>query len=218
MKIRFLGHAAFELTLGNGKKIIFDPYESGAFNGAVKYSPIEGEYDVALVSHDHADHVCDEVITRCGKVHDTAGEFEDEDVRGTMIATYHDESEGSERGSNLVSIMEVDGMKLAHMGDLGHQPSEELYELLDGVDIMLIPVGGHFTIDDAAAEEIAGRVKPRILIPMHFKTDKVDFPLKTVDDFIDRMDNVERTGGSEITVTSDSLPGEMKVIVLEPAL
>ncbi len=218
MKIRFLGHAAFELTLQNGRRVIFDPYESGAFEGAVKYSPIQEEFDLALVSHDHADHVCQDVISECGKIYRQAGEFREGDISGTMIPTFHDESEGEERGTNLVTILNAEGMKLAHLGDLGHLPSRELYHQLRGVNILLIPVGGHFTIDDAAAAEIAGELNPNIVIPMHFKTGKVEFPLKPVDEFAGRMDNVDRTGQSEITVTSGSLTEEMKVVILRPAL
>jgi L-ascorbate metabolism protein UlaG (beta-lactamase superfamily) len=218
MKIRFLGHAAFELTFENGQKAVFDPYESGAYDGALAYGPIEGEFDYAFVSHDHADHYYEGVASKAERIVNSAGEYDFGEVRVRAVATYHDETKGSERGSNLIMVIEAEGLRLAHLGDLGHALPDELAAGLKGVDVLLVPVGGHFTIDAPAAAAVVEKIDPRIVIPMHFKTDKVDFPIDPVDRFTALMADFEEAGGSEITVSSDDLPEGRKVVVLTPAL
>lgn len=218
MKINYLGHAAFELILDDGKKLVFDPYESGAYDGALAYGPITGAYDIAVVSHDHADHCYKGVTSKAGTVLDKAGESEVEGIKVTAFPTYHDESEGSERGTNLISIVEVEGLRIAHMGDLGHPVSVDDVPELEGVDVLLIPVGGYFTIDADTAAELVKKFNPRVVIPMHFKTDKVGFPITPVDDFVHLMENVEKAGASEFTITKESLPDTVTVVVLDPAL
>jgi L-ascorbate metabolism protein UlaG (beta-lactamase superfamily) len=218
MKLKFLGHAAFEVTLADGKRIVFDPYESGSFGGALAYGPIEGEYDLAVVSHDHADHCCESVTSRARRVVDSAGEFDFEGIRITTVPTFHDESKGSERGKNLISVIEAEDVRIAHLGDLGHPLSDEEFGALEGVDVLLVPVGGYFTIDAEAAAQIIGRVRPRMAVPMHFKTPKVDFPIEPVDRFTDMMDRVERAGASEVTLSRETMPESSTVVVLDPAL
>jgi len=218
MKLRYLGHAAFELVSERGAKVIFDPYESGAYGGALKYGPISGRYDLAVVSHDHADHSDPGVTSQSANVVDGPGTFDFEGIRVISRPTYHDESSGSERGGNLVSIVELDGMRIAHLGDLGHTLGREELATLGDVDVLLIPVGGHFTIDAAAAAGLVGEIGPGIVIPMHYKTDKVDFPIAPVDGFTELMENVEVAGGSEFTVKKSEVPKTTKVVVLEPAL
>jgi L-ascorbate metabolism protein UlaG (beta-lactamase superfamily) len=218
MNVRYLGHAAFELVSENGTRLVFDPYESGAYGGALKYGPIGGEFDIAVVSHDHADH-CDEGVTKgAGNVVDCPGTFDVAGVRVTAEPTYHDESKGSERGANLVSVVELDGMRIAHLGDLGHSLSEEELKTVKGVDVLFIPVGGHFTIDAETAAKMVASIGPKVVIPMHFKTDKVDFPISPVERFTGLMENVEVAGASEITITKAEIPDITKVVVLEPAL
>jgi L-ascorbate metabolism protein UlaG (beta-lactamase superfamily) len=218
MKLKYLGHAAFELTLGDGRSIVFDPYESGAYDGALGYGPIEGAHDIAIVSHAHPDHRFEGVISKAGTVVDKAGEVNLEGIRIKSYDTFHDESMGCERGENLVSIVEAEGIRLVHMGDLGHSISSTDLPELEGIDVMLLPVGGFFTIDAATARSIAGEFSPKIIVPMHFKTDKCGFPIAALEDFTSAMDDVEVPGGSEIELGPDTLPAGGKVVVLEPAL
>ena len=218
MKIKYLGHSAFELTLEDGRRIVTDPYESGSYGGALAYGPITGTYDYAIVSHGHQDHNCTDVTSRVQEVLEEEGEFDLGGIRVKTIPTFHDTSKGSERGGNLISIIETEGIRIAHLGDLGHPLSPADVPELEGVDVLLVPVGGHFTIDAPTAAGLAEAFKPGIVIPMHFKTDKVDFPIRPVDDFIELVDDAERNGGSEIEITKKTLSGTGKVIVLEPAL
>jgi L-ascorbate metabolism protein UlaG (beta-lactamase superfamily) len=216
VKIRYLGHAAFELVLDRGMKVVFDPYKAGAF-GTMRYGAIKGPFDVAVVSHEHEDHRCQGVLSRSRHIVDAAGVATIEGMRIESIATFHDERRGGERGKNLVSIVEAEGLRIAHLGDLGHAITTKNYAMLTGIDVMMVPVGGHFTIDAATAAKIVKEFAPKIAIPMHYRTPKVDFPISSVEDFTKLMDDVERNGVSEIEVTKATLPAGTKTVVLEPA-
>ncbi len=219
MKLRYLGHSAFELALGDGKKIIFDPYEPGSYNGALGYGKIEGKYDLAIVSHDHADHRCEEVLARAGKIVDKAGEVKlDGGITVISIPTFHDDSGGSERGVNLVSIVKAEGIRVVHFGDLGHAVTAEEYPQLMGAEVLLIPVGGFFTIDAETAAAVVESIGPKLVIPMHFKTEKVGFPIAPVDDFTKLSGGFEFAGSSEIELTGETLSGPRRVVILDPAL
>ena len=217
MKIIYLGHSAFELSLATGMRIVFDPYTAGAFGGGLGYGPITGDFDVAVVSHEHEDHTSKDVLKRSKKIVTKAGRVE---VAGVVIesaATFHDEAKGSKRGKNLVSVVEAEGLRVAHLGDLGHAVEGKEFATLAGLDVLMIPVGGFFTIDAGTAAKMAKDLQPKIVIPMHFKTPKVDFPITPVENFTKLMDNVENVGASEIEVTKGTLPAKMKVVVLQPA-
>lgn len=218
MELEFLGHAAFKLTLDNGKVIVFDPYEAGSYDGALSYSPIRGRFDVAVVSHDHADHYDEEIVSGIDNVVESEGSFTFEDITVNTFPCYHDESEGSERGENLISIVQAGGRRIAHLGDLGHGITAEDIPDLKGVDLMLIPVGGHFTIDAAAADEIVERFEPKVVIPMHFKTGKVEFPIRPVDDFVGLRSDVIEKGESRLKLDDELFSGGRKTVVLEPAM
>jgi L-ascorbate metabolism protein UlaG (beta-lactamase superfamily) len=216
MRITYFGHAAFELTLESGMKIVFDPYMPGAF-GTLNCGAIKGEFDAAVVSHSHEDHCSRDVLSRAKKIINKSGKVTIDGVTIESLNTYHDETKGSERGKNLISIVSAEELRVAHLGDLGHTIASKDFPMLMWVDVLMIPVGGHFTIDAPAAAKLAKALEPRIVIPMHYKTPKVDFPITPVENFTKLMDNVERAGASEIVVTKETLPATMKVVVLEPA-
>ena len=158
------------------------------------------------------------MTSQAANVVDEPGTFDFEGIRVISRPTYHDESGGSERGGNLISVVELDGMRIVHLGDLGHALGDKELAALGAVDVLLIPVGGHFTIDATTAAGLVGEIRPRIAIPMHFKTDKVDFPIAPVDGFTELMEDVEVAGCSEFTVTKSDALETTKVVVLEPAL
>ncbi len=216
MKIKYLGHAAFELNLASGACYVIDPYTAGAF-GTLKYAPIEGNFDVAIVSHSHEDHVSRDVLSHSMKIVNKAGKVTLGGITIESLMTYHDESKGSSRGNNLISIVEAEGLRVAHLGDLGHAIAPKNFPMLMWLDVLMIPVGGHFTIDAAAAAALAKSFEPKIVIPMHYLTPKVDLPITPVENFTKLMDTVEIAKGSEIEVTKATLPKKMKVVVLQPA-
>lgn len=216
MKIIYLGHSAFEIVLAGGMRIVFDPYTAGAFGG-FGYGPITGDFDIAVVSHEHADHTSKDVLKRSKKIVTKAGRVVVPGAVIESVVTFHDEAEGANRGKNLVSVLQAEGLRVAHLGDLGHAVGGKDVPVLAGLDVLMIPIGGHFTIDADTAAKMAKGLHPKIVIPMHFKTAKVDFPITLVENFTKLMDNVESLGASEIEVTKGTLPAKMKVIVLQPA-
>lgn len=219
MKVKYYGHAAFKVTTDKGTKIIFDPYESGSFNGAIGYGKITEEADVVITSHDHGDHNYTKDIKGNFTKIDMEGTFDIKDIKTTEIPTFHDTSGGKERGNNLISVVTADGMSLVHMGDIGHDLDDATLRKIGKVDIMLIPVGGFFTVDADAATKIMNAISPKITIPMHYKTDKCSFPIGTVDSFTKGKNNIKMLDQqSEIEIKKDALPASPEIIVLKCAL
>ena len=216
MKIKWNGHASFTITAVDGTVIVTDPYEPGAFGGGIKYSAVDDKADVALVSHDHADHNFVKSLQGSPVVLKQGGKAKGIDFTGVEAA--HDEKSGSERGKNMMFAFSVDGVRVAFVGDLGHLLSKAQLQALGPVDVLLAPVGGFFTIDAAAAAKLVEQIKPKIVVPMHFKTAKCGFPIAEVDDFAKRMTNVKRTGLSEVELAKDKLPAKgPEVWILEHA-
>ena len=215
MKLKYLGHAAFELATAGGARIVFDPYTAGAYE-TLTCDTIRGDFDLAITSHDHADHTCKDALARSKNRVTKAGKAAFGDIAVESFATFHDDAKGAKRGPNLVSIVEAEGFRVAHLGDLGHPITVKEFPKLVGVDVMMIPVGGHFTIDAAEAAAIVKEFAPRIVVPMHYRTPKVDFPIGSVEDFTRLMETVENTGASEIELMPGKLPEKTTVVVLRP--
>ena len=216
MKIKYLGHAAFLITSSDGTKVLIDPYEAGCFDGAVKHGKIDVQADVVTCSHQHADHYGIKDLPSGYELVEGAGEHTVKGISIHGVATYHDESRGSERGENVIFALEIDGMRLVHLGDLGHPLSDDEVERIGRVDILLVPVGGYFTIDASVAQDTVNKLNPKLVIPMHYKTESVDFPIATADGFLEGKTNVKRVGASEVEVTA--LPEAQEIWVLEHAL
>jgi L-ascorbate metabolism protein UlaG (beta-lactamase superfamily) len=215
MKIKWLGHACFLVTSKGGVRIITDPYAVG---GGINYSPIKEAADVVVVSHDHGDH--SNVSTVQGKP-EVVKDKVTKTAKGIQfrgIATYHDTSQGQQRGANTVFCFTVDDMKLCHLGDLGHMLSPEQVTEIGAVDVLFVPVGGFFTIDASAAGQVCDQVKPKVVIPMHFKTPKCAYPLANVEDFLKGKKNVRRVETSEVEFERKKLPAAIEILLLQPAL
>lgn len=215
MRIQWLGHAAFAVTTKNGKVVVTDPYQSGGFDGAVGYKKITVKPDVVTVSHQHADHNDVKSLAGNPKVISQTGNYQIGDIKITGIPCYHDTSGGKERGNNIIFTYEIDGMKLAHLGDLGHIPTKEQVSQLGGIDILFIPVGGHFTIDAKTATEVVALILPKVTIPMHYKTDVLDFPITPVDVFLKDKKDVKRFNSPEIIIEKGTLPVGPEVWILQ---
>jgi len=215
MKIKWLGHAAFLITSDTGLKIITDPYKT---DERLKYGEINESADIVTTSHQHGDH--NNVAAVGGNPEVVSGAVK-EKVKGiefSSIPTYHDDARGTSRGENTIYCFEVDGMKLCHLGDLGHQLSDEQVAQVGKVDVLLVPVGGGYTIDASTASQICNKLAPRVIIPMHYKTDRLDFPITGVDEFLHGKNNVTRLDTSEVELKKENLPESTRIIVLKPAL
>jgi L-ascorbate metabolism protein UlaG (beta-lactamase superfamily) len=217
VKIKWLGHASFVLTSASGTKVLTDPYRSGAFGGAVKYRPIKEPVDVVTVSHDHDDHNCVDGLPEGFEVINGTGEHEVAGLAITGVKTFHDAHQGKERGRNIAFVIEIDGVRVVHLGDLGHPLGADQAKALGRVDVLLIPVGGHFTMEPKEAAAVVRALRPSVVCPMHFKTESLNFPVKPVEDFLSLMGKHERPGTNEVEIKAESL-GEQRVIVLEHAL
>jgi L-ascorbate metabolism protein UlaG (beta-lactamase superfamily) len=218
MKIKWYGHSAFLITSDKGLKVITDPYESGAYGGQLAYGKINDQADIALISHDHADHNDSKSLPGSPQIIKGSGSKTAKGISFKGISTYHDPSKGSERGTNTIFTFSVDGIQVCHLGDLGHLLSDKELAEIGPVDILLIPVGGYFTIDPKEATRVAEQIKPKVIIPMHFKTEKCGFPIAPVEDFLKGKSNVKRLKTSEATFDKATLPKQMEILVLEHAL
>jgi L-ascorbate metabolism protein UlaG (beta-lactamase superfamily) len=217
MKIRYLGHATFLITAG-AKKIVTDPYEPGGFGGAIGYGPLKEPADFVTVSHDHADHNYVGMVPGRPRVVDRAGQETHGEILFRALATYHDASRGAERGSNIIWVIEAEGITVCHLGDLGHTLTSEQAAALGPIDVLLVPVGGTFTIDAKAATAVVNRLRPNIAIPMHYQAPKTGFSLAPVDAFLEGKTRVRKADGSELEVRADALPEPTEIVVLAPAL
>lgn len=214
MKIKWSGHACFVITSSSGFKIITDPY---LVDSGIHYSSIKEESDIVLVSHDHWDH--NNVSAVKGKpivIKDSGTQI----VKGIEIkgiAAYHDISLGKNRGPNIIFCFCLDKINICHLGDLGHTLNQQQIADVGKVDVLLTPVGGNYTINATDANYMCDKLKPKIVIPMHFKNDRCDFPIDNVNPFIEKRNNVKLMDISEIELKADELPSAVETIVLTPA-
>ncbi len=217
MRIDYLGHACFRVTSGTGKSLVFDPYEPGCFGGALAYQAPGVLASIVFASHDHADHGAVGEVSGSPKVVNRAGSGEHDGVSWRGTATCHDESGGSERGDNVIFSVGLEGVRFCHLGDLGHALSAEQVSAIGKVDVLFVPVGGHFTIDAGAAVEVGKLLEPKILVPMHFKTDKVAFPIAPIDEFVGTSPWASETKGTATEFSPEELPACTTVWLMEPA-
>jgi L-ascorbate metabolism protein UlaG (beta-lactamase superfamily) len=210
-----LGHATFVITSDAGIKIITDPYETSP---DLTYGEITESADIVTVSHDHFDHGNAAAVKGNPEVVRRAGRTKAKGIEVKGIASYHDNAKGRLRGNNIIFCFELDGIRVCHLGDLGHLLEGKQVEEVGTVDILLIPVGGYYTIDAKAATQVCSQLKPRVIIPMHYKTEKGLPEIAGVDEFIKGKNNVTRQDSSEVEFERGKLPATSQIIVLKPAL
>lgn len=213
MEITKIGHSSFKIK-DKGVTLVTDPFDF--LTTGIKFPKTEAI--IVTVSHDHQDHNYKQGISGEPMVLEGPGEYEVAGVFIKGIATFHDNSQGKERGKNTVYKIELNGIKIAHLGDLGHKLSDKDLDQLGDVDILLIPVGGTYTISSKQAVEIVSQIEPRIVIPMHYndpqlKTESVA-DLETVDAFL-REIGKDKKVLPKLVISKNQLPQELEVIVLE---
>ena len=213
MKIRYLGHSSFQLIESTGTTIVTDPYSDKlgcAMPGVTA--------DAVTVSHRHYDHDAVEKVGGSPVVIEKEGSYDLPGVEINSIKSYHDNEEGRLRGENIIFKFSMDGIEVCHLGDIGEECSTELIEALLPVDVLLIPVGGEYTIDAEQAKEYVDRIMPDIVIPMHYREKGKRLDVDKVDAFTDLFDEeeVDPEGGSEIDISREDLGGDStKIIVME---
>ncbi|MGI6608875.1 MAG: MBL fold metallo-hydrolase [Erysipelotrichaceae bacterium] len=189
MLIKWLGHSCFKISV-DSQSLIIDPFEKGSVNG---FRDLDEQANIVLCSHLHADHCGTGCVELIESKYDSPFEIE-------TIDSYHDEKKGALRGDNLIHIITVqDYYKVVHLGDLGCMPDDNQIEKIKDCHVLLIPVGGYYTIGPETARDIVKAVNPKVVIPMHYKSDDFGYDvLKTVYDFTGYFEKV-------IYLTSDTL-------------
>lgn len=215
MKIKWLGHASFLIVSDSGVRVVTDPYSRG---GGIDYGPIQETAEIVTVSHKHADHNNVGAVKGRPTVVDVPGSKSVKGIEFTGVSTFHDGANGAQRGSNIIFCFTVDGVRVCHLGDLGHELDAGKVKEIGAVDVLLVPVGGFFTIDAEQAAGVCETLKPKMVIPMHVKTAKCDYPITGVEDFLRGRKNVRRVSGSETEIRKDALPSESETVVLQHAL
>ncbi len=213
MIITWLGHACFKIQ-DSEVAIVTDPYDQ-----SIGFKLPRLTADIVTVSHNHYDH--NNVAAVRGTIGEpfvisNPGEYEIKDVFVYGIPLWHDKNEGKERGPNTVYRIEIEGISVVHLGDLGHILTEEQTSTLNGVDILLIPVGGKYTIGAREAVEIINEIEPRIVIPMHYKIPGLKLDIDSVDKFLKEigMGMVEKL--PKLKISKKDLPHEeLRIILLE---
>ena len=189
MNLIWNGHSCFTLETAEGS-VVFDPYRDGSVPGL---SPIRLTADLVLCSHDHRDHGARELVGLTGRTPSFSVE---------TISTFHDPEGGALRGPDTIHIVAAEGMRLAHLGDLGCIPTPEQLDRLWGLDVLLIPVGGYYTIDASQAQELVEDLKPRIVVPMHYRSDTFGYEvIARLEDFLALRSDVVRYPGSALELT-----------------
>lgn len=213
MLLEYLGHAFFCMTTESGTVIATDPY--GDFYSFPKRRIAA---DICTISHHHHDHDGLSCIENAPFVFDKAGKFRPADeVRLTAIPTWHDGEKGALRGNNLIFVYEIEGLRIVHCGDLGHVPDAAQVKAIGKPDVLLIPVGGYYTIDPEQALETMNLLKPTLTIPMHYRTRyNEEMPIVPVDDFL-RLTGTKAEPCPLLRLTVDDMNQRPPVMVMDIA-
>lgn len=209
MDITWLGHACFRIR-GREAALVTDPCPPTS-----GYSIGKPTADIVTISHDHDNHNFKKAVAGKPVVLDRAGEYEIKGAFVTGVTTYHDDERGARHGPNLAFVVEMEGIRVCHLGDIGHTPTPEQVEELSGVGVLLVPVGGNTTIDEATAAEVVNILEPSLVIPMHYATPAAKDKLATADRFLKEMGAKEIEPQPKLSVSRGSLPSETQVVLLD---
>jgi L-ascorbate metabolism protein UlaG (beta-lactamase superfamily) len=208
LDVTWLGQSCFRLR-GRGAAVVTDPFPPSL-------GPrLRLEGNVVTVSHPHENHSHVQSV-KDAYVIEGPGEYEVSGVTVVGLPTFHDSLQGAEHGRNTVYVIELDDVRVCHLGDLGHTLDDRALETIGNVDVLLVPVGGGRTLDGAKAAEVCRQVEPRYVVPMHFGHPALHTDLAPVERFLKEMGVPESEAQSKLTVQASSAESETKVVVLEP--
>lgn len=213
MDITYLGHSSFKLK-GRSASLVTDPFDAKMLG--LKFSGVEA--DIVTISHDHSDHNKASAVSGVKKTISGPGEYEVMGISVLGFASYHDDKEGTLRGNNTIFVIEVDGLRICHLGDLGHALSEGLVEDIGDIDILMVPVGGEYTIALQQAVEVVQQIEPSIVIPMHYKvpglSEATFTKLSGVSEFVKEVGLNSETL-PKLSIKKEEIGEGQKVVVLE---
>ena len=210
MDITFLGHSSFKLK-GKTASVITDPY-----NSEIGLEFPKQQADIVTISHFHSDHNAADLVAGEHFLVSGPGEYEIKGIKIVGVNSFHDDKKGAERGKNIIFSFQIDGLRICHLGDLGQKElGSEQIEEIGSVDILLVPVGGTYTIDASEAAKVAAALEPKIVIPMHYLEPGLATKLDPADKFLKEMGVESPSIQTKISIAKDKLPEEMAVILLQ---
>jgi len=214
MIIKWLGHSCFLLEESTGTRIVADPYSC-----EIGLSMPKVKADAVTISHKHKDHSNISAVEGNPEILSAVGAFEVGGVHIYSIPSYHDNAKGKEKGENLIFKYRLDGVEVCHLGDIGQECTARILDAIGSVNVLIIPVGGRYTIDAETAKDYVDKIMPDIVIPMHYKTDNCVYNIDTVEDFVDLFDEecVHCLEGNELELDRTHFDGdfETKLFVFE---
>lgn len=212
MKIEWLGHSSFKLTESTGISLVTDPFNAEE----VGISFPEVKADIVTVSHDHFDHNCTGAVKEYKILVNTPGDHGVDGVDIFGFKSYHDDKKGLLRGKNVVFRIRMDGVEVCHLGDIGEELSPMLAELIGSINVLLIPVGGRYTIDAAEAKEYVDRLMPDVVIPMHYMMDGYRTQFDELDEFLDLFpkEDVEYADTAALEFDRTDFDGERTRVIV----
>lgn len=215
MNIQYYGHSCFKIATkaeGRGSEDVIafiDPFDK-----KVGLKPPQGKADVVFVSHTHHDHNNVEALKENPVVIDAPGEYSVKGINVTGIDSFHDDKEGAERGRNTIFILDTEDIRICHLGDLGADLTIKQLEKIGDVDILMIPVGGKYTIDYKVAVAIAKKLSPSIIIPIHYKMKETSIDIADEKDFCNEIGNCPKEKVNKINLKKKDLEGKNMEILL----
>ncbi|NEU04036.1 MBL fold metallo-hydrolase [Clostridium senegalense] len=209
MNLTWLGHACFLIETNEGTKIITDPFDE-----TVGYPIYKGKVDIVTVSHEHFDHNYTKFFSDYAQIVRTPKSFDFKGVSIQGFPSFHDEVKGAKRGENTIFKIECDGIKICHLGDLGHLLTAEDIDLIGDVDVLLIPVGDNYTLGGKEGAKLSKMINSKITIPMHYKTPQLTFELDGVENFLTHMKIGEKVSNCSINIEEYIEGNKKKVLVL----
>ncbi len=215
MIIQYYGHSCFKVTTkptgrgGNDVTIFFDPFDK-----SIGLRPPQGSADVVLVSHNHPDHNNISAIKGEPNVLDIPGEYSVKGINVVGLSSYHDDKNGAEKGRNTLYILESEELRVCHLGDLGADLTEKQYDTISGIDVLMIPVGGKYTIDGEKAAKMVKKIEPKIVIPMHFKVKGLTAEIDDEKKFCDAIGSCPKEKVSKINIKKKDLEGKNMEVIL----
>ncbi|MCS7201491.1 MAG: MBL fold metallo-hydrolase [Dictyoglomus sp.] len=219
MEIRYFGHACFRIQFNSGYSVIIDPFSSN-------YPIPQTTADLIISSHEHGDHYNPNFLGK--KVEVIVGtkdrgtewnlfEKKIEDIKIWNVPTFHDDAEGKKRGKNSITVIDGEGIRLVHLGDLGIVLTEKEIKLLGKVDILFIPVGGYYTLSQEEALKVINQINPKVVIPMHYKTEYTQgWPIGTLEEFLKLVKELKivKFESSLLNISKDKLPKTTEIWIL----
>jgi L-ascorbate metabolism protein UlaG (beta-lactamase superfamily) len=208
LDVTWLGHGCFRLR-GRGAAAVTDPYPPSI---GLKLQRLDA--DVVTVSHEHDNHNYTQAVRDAYEIHGP-GEYEVAGISVIGVPSYHDAEKGASHGRNTVYLIEIDDVRVCHLGDLGHTLDDSEAERISAPDVLLVPVGGHTTISAAQAAAVVRQLEPRFVVPMHYSIPGIKVELDPLDRFLKEMGVAALEPQPKLAVQASSGDYETKVVILE---